>query len=166
MIKNADYWIYALGMSPHPEGGYYREIYRARETIRESGLPDRYQGERHMSTSIYFLLRGHENSRLHRIKSDETWHFYEGSPLTLFVLSPAGKLRRHALGSNLDRGEQFQFTVPANHWFGATVNDPVSFSLVGCTVAPGFEFDDFEMGNAGNLIAEFPQHRALIEQLS
>jgi uncharacterized protein len=166
MIKNADYWIYALGLSAHPEGGYFREIYKSRETIKKECLPGRYMGDRHISTSIYFLLRGHENSRLHRLQSDETWHFYEGSSLTLFVLSPVGKLRRYVLGPNLERGEQFQFTVPAGHWFGATVNDPVSFSLVGCTVSPGFDFEDFEMGDPEILIKEFPQHRALIEQLS
>lgn len=165
MIKNADYWIQALSLTAHPEGGYYREIYRSRETIQKNGLPKRYNGDRHFSTSIYFLLKGHENSRLHKLKSDETWHFYEGSALTLFVLSPAGRLRRHVLGSNLERGEQFQLTVPADHWFGASVNDPVSFTLVGCTVSPGFDFEDFEMGDARKLVAEFPQHRAFIEQL-
>ncbi|MFU8860961.1 MAG: cupin domain-containing protein [Cyclonatronaceae bacterium] len=165
MIKNADYWIHALGLTAHPEGGYYREIYRSRETIDKKGLPERYNGDRHFSTSIYFLLKGHENSRLHRLKSDETWHFYEGSALTLFVLSPFGRLRRHVLGSNLERGEQFQLTVPADHWFGASVNDPVSFTLVGCTVAPGFDFEDFEMAELRRLVSEFPQHRAFIEQL-
>jgi uncharacterized protein len=166
MVKNADYWIHSLGLSAHPEGGYFREVYRSQESIQKDGLPDRYSGGRSFATSIYFLLKGHEHSRLHRIKSDETWHFYEGSSLTLFVLSPVGRLRRHVLGSNLDKGEQFQFTVPANHWFGATVNDPVSFTLAGCSVSPGFDFDDFEMGDADKLGEEFPQHRALIEQLA
>jgi uncharacterized protein len=166
MIKNADYWIQSLNLAAHPEGGYFREVYRSRESIRQNALPERFNGDRSFATSIYFLLKGHEHSRLHKIRSDETWHFYEGSSLTLFVISPVGRLRRHVLGSKLDKGEQFQITIPAEHWFGAIVNDPVSYTLAGCSVAPGFDFADFEMGSSVKLCGEFPQHRALIEQLT
>jgi uncharacterized protein len=166
MVKNADYWIHTLGLTAHPEGGFFREVYRSGESFDKTGLPERYSGSRSFSTSIYFLLKGHQHSRLHRIKSDETWHFYEGSSLTLFVISPVGRLRRHVLGSGIDKGEQFQLTIPANHWFGAVVNDPVSYTLAGCSVSPGFDFDDFELGEADKLCDEFPQHRALIRQIT
>jgi hypothetical protein len=156
----------ALRMVKHPEGGYYRETFRSADEIQVAGLPARYGASRSASTAIYFLLEGNEISALHRIQSDEVWHFYAGSALTLHVIAPGGHARTCVLGPDVDRGDAFQAVVPARHWFGATVNDTSSFALVGCTVAPGFCFEDIELGDRGALVAKYPQHRALIERLT
>ncbi len=165
-MKDADYWIEKLGLAKHPEGGYYRGIYRSGEIIPHNALPARYSGERSFSTSIYFLLRGNETSRLHRLKSDELWHFYAGSPLNIHVIDPGGKHFTTKLGSDFEEGQVFQYTIEKGCWFGAIVNDPSSYSLLGCTVAPGFDFDDFELGQREQLIRQYPEHKWIIEKLA
>lgn len=119
-----------------------------------------------MATAIYFLLPGDQFSALHRLRSDEVWHFYAGSSLTLHIIDPQGCLTQKKLGTNPDKGESFQVVVEAGCWFGATVDDPQGYALVGCTVAPGFEFEDFELGNRQQLLEQYPQHRELIERLT
>lgn len=166
-IKNeAGYWIQKLNLQKHPEGGYYRETYRSHENITKDCLPDRYDGNRSYYTSIYFLLKGKDISAFHRIKSDEIWHFYYGSSVTLYRIDPEGMLFKTKIGDDLENGELFQTHIKAGHWFGAKVNDPTSFSLLGCTVAPGFDFTDFELGIRKELIKLFPRHRQIIEQLT
>ncbi|MVM32356.1 hypothetical protein GO755_20080 [Spirosoma sp. HMF4905] len=164
----ADY-VRLLNMQPHPEGGYFAEMYRSAESISKAALPNRFGGDRSFSTAIYFLLENHHISTLHRIQSDEVWHFYAGGPLEIFVISPTGALTVIRLGNRLNQGEVFQAVVPAGCWFGSkpilTPEGP-SFSLVGCTVAPGFDFNDFEIADRGILLQEFPQHRAVIELLT
>ena len=164
--KEAGYWIQKLNLQIHPEGGYYRETYRSSEVISVNNLPDRYTGSRSYYTSIYFLLTGKDISAFHRIKSDEIWHFYFGSSITLYRIDPDGMLFKTKIGNDLDNGELFQTYVKAGHWFGAKVNDPSSFTLVGCTVAPGFDFADFELGNRKELIKAYPRHREIIELLT
>ncbi|BAC08382.1 cupin domain-containing protein [Thermosynechococcus vestitus] len=160
-------WIEALGLQPHPEGGYFREVYRSAGSIPRAVLPSGFQGgDRPYCTSIYFLLPSTACSRLHRIASDELWHFYTGSSLRIHVILPTGEYQALRLGINLDQGEQLQQVVPAGAWFGATVDAPDSFSLVGCTVAPGFDFRDFELGDRQQLQQQFPQHQRLIERLT
>ena len=165
----ADY-VLALAMQPHPEGGYYAQTYLAAETIPQAALPARFGGDRPFSTAIYFLLENHHYSALHRIQSDEVWHFYAGGPLIIYVIDPAtGGLETIQLGTNLAGGEVFQAVVPAGCWFGARpVGEPgtPAFALVGCTVAPGFDFADFELAPPGTLLTQFPQHRALVERLT
>src|SRR5688572_25593675 len=134
----AEYWINHLQLNPHPEGGFYKETYRSAENILQQGLPGRFPGERSFSTAIYFLLRSQDRSLFHRIQSDELWHFYHGSSLTLYVLDNRG-LSTHKLGANPESEESLQITIPANSWFGAMVNNKDSYTLSGCTVAPGFE---------------------------
>jgi len=165
MNRSANDWITRLGLVPHPEGGHFRETYRAAERIAGTGLPSRYGGARAFSTAIYFLLRSDEVSRLHRIKSDEIWHFYAGGPLTMFLIHPGG-LGEIILGSDPDQGQALQAVVPAGTWFGAAPRPSVPYALVGCTVAPGFEFADFELGDRHRLIGSYPQHAALIERLT
>ena len=150
----------------HPEGGYFREVYRADENIEKFALPDRYMGDRSFATSIYFLLKGEEFSSFHRIKSDETWHFYLGTTLELFVLDNDGKLIRYLLGQNLESGENLQITIPKNSWFAGRVVDKSGFALLGCTVAPGFQFDDFELAEREKLIKRFPDHQFIIQELT
>jgi predicted cupin superfamily sugar epimerase len=165
-MKDAAYWIDKLQMEKHPEGGYYRETYRSEESLREDCLPDRFPGERTLATAIYFLLPGDEISALHRIRSDEIWHFYTGSSLSIYRIDEVGNLSRIILGNDYERGEVFQAVVRAGCWFGAMVDVRGSFSLVGCTVAPGFDYSDFEMGRREELIDAYPQHRSIIERLS
>ena len=151
-----------LRLAPHPEGGYYRETYRAADGIRAPG----FDGPRSISTAIYYLLAAGDRSMLHRIKSDEAWHFYAGGPLLIVALSPDGVLTETRLGSDVARGEIPQHIVPAGHWFGACPAEGSAYSLVGCTVAPGFDFADFEMSSRAALIAAFPQHADWIERLA
>ena len=165
-MNTANYWIENLQMIKHPEGGYFKEVYRSGENIPEKALPERYQGNRSFATSIYFLLRGDEFSSFHRIQSDETWHFYVGSTLELHVLSKDGSLNTYLLGRDLEKGEHLQVTIPQNCWFGARVKNPESFALLGCTVAPGFHFDDFELGDRKKLLEEYPDHEKIIKELT
>lgn len=135
---------------------------------RGGGAAGALPGPRSFATSIYFLLRAGEFSALHRIASDELWHFYDGDPLEVETIHPDGRHETLHLGRNADRGELFQAVVPAGCWFGAVGALPsrVGYSLVGCTVAPGFDFQDFELGRRAELIRAFPGHRTLIERLT
>lgn len=165
-MKNARYWIDRLALVRHPEGGYYRETYRSKESIAREHLPERFGGDRAFSTAIYFLLPTGEFSAFHRIKHDEAWHFYEGSVLTLHVIDPKGEYSTMTLGRDVERGEALQAVVAAGCLFGASVDDPDSYALVGCTAAPGFDFDDFEMPGREELLERYPQHTGIIEKLT
>jgi uncharacterized protein len=165
MVKEAAYWIETLRLEEHPEGGYYRRTYRAREEICREHLPERFSGPRAISSAIYYLLPGGCVSAFHRLKSDEMWHFYTGSALIVYVLDGDGRLVEKRLGADPERGEAFQHLIEAGNWFGAVVTDPASYSLVGCTVAPGFDFEDFEMADPSELMERYPEHRALIARL-
>lgn len=166
MPLNASQLIDHFSLLPHPEGGYYREAYRSAEEIHEECLPLRFDGERFFSTAIFYLLQGLDFSAFHRIKSDEIWHFYEGTALNIYVIDPEGKFEMITLGRNFTYGETYQAVAKAGHWFAAQPADPEGFSFVGCTVAPGFDFKDFEMGLRESLIFEFPQHAAVIQKLT
>lgn len=166
MSQNAEFWINHLKLKKHPEGGYFKEVYRSNEVINIKGLPDRYTSFRNISTSIYFLLKSDEFSAFHRLKSDETWHFYTGSALIIFIIDYKGKMRKIRLGSNLQKQTHLQFTIPRGYWFAAKVETQASFALLGCTVAPGFDFEDFELGKKSELLGKYPQHKQLIEELS
>jgi predicted cupin superfamily sugar epimerase len=165
-MTSARDWISALGLQRHPEGGWYRETYRSPEQIAQAALPPRFSGPRSFSTAIYYLLEGDDFSALHRIRQDEGWHFYDGSALTLHLISPEGEYSSLLLGRDLGKGEQPQAVVPAGWLFAATVNEPDSYSLTGCTVAPGFDFDDFELPGRDELRARYPRHAAIIERLT
>jgi predicted cupin superfamily sugar epimerase len=164
-MKSADYWIQHLQLKAHPEGGFYKETYRSAELISKSGLPSRFPADRTFSTAIYFLLRSADRSLFHRIKSDELWHYHAGSSLSIYVLDNAG-LTIHTLGSDLEKGESLQVVIPANCWFGARVNSPDSYVLAGCTVAPGFDFQDFELANRKELLKLFPDYKEVIHWLT
>jgi len=166
MPDSAQFWIQHLDLTQHPEGGYYREIYRSGEFIKKKGLPGRYSSFRPFSTSIYYLLKSNQFSALHRLKSDEIWHFYNGSPLNLYIIISNGKLLTVRLGQNPANKELFQFIIPKGSWFAATPATKNSFSLLGCTVSPGFDFDDFELGKQELLLRAFPQHHQLIRKFS
>ena len=158
-------WIKELELQPHPEGGWYKEVYRSSEEIIATGLPERFDGARPFSTAIYFLLAGDNFSAFHRIKSDEMWHFYAGDGLTVQIIAPDGQLSAITLGNQPEQGETFQGVVPAGSWFAAEPKGS-GYGLVGCTVSPGFDFVDFEMADRDELQAEFPQHSELIRRLT
>ena len=163
---NADYYIKYLQLHSHPEGGYFKETYRSAESISAGAMPGGFQGERSFSTGIFYLLKQGDFSVFHKIKSDECWHFYAGETLLIHVIENDGKYSCIRLGSNLAEGETFQFVVPANTWFASEPAPDSSFSLVGCTVAPGFDFADLEIANRANLLNFFPQHKNIIEKLT
>jgi len=163
---NAEYYIEKLGLTKHPEGGYYKEIYRAAESIEKSALPARYNSARNVSTAIYFLLNKSDKSHFHKLNSDELWHFYDGTSLTIHMITEEVEYTVQRLGRNLEHGEVYQCVIPKGTWFAAEVDDKKSFTLIGCTVAPGFDFADFTLAKRNDLIALFPGHKKLIEQFS
>ncbi len=165
-MKDSKFWVETLGLLPHPEGGYYRETYRSRSTIPQAALAAGFTGDRLVSTAIYFLLEAGNFSAFHRIRSDEMWHFYDGFPIGIHMISPEGEYRLMKIGNNPEASASFQGVVVAGWWFAAEVLDNQPYSLVGCTVAPGFDFADFEMAERDSLIAAFPQHSAIIERLT
>ncbi len=157
--------IKQLELIRHPEGGWFRETYRSTESVPAHALPQRFDGSRALSTAIFFLLEEEDISALHRIKSDELWHFYAGSPLLIHAIFPDGRYRTQRLGSDYAAGDLYQVVVPAGCWFGAELAGE-HFALVGCTVSPGFDFADFEMADRQPLSARYPQHAELIKRLT
>jgi uncharacterized protein len=157
--------ISSNNLQPHPEGGWYKETYKSIEEIAANALPQRFSGNRVFATAIYFLLEKGNFSAFHRIKSDECWHFYAGEPLEVFILFTNGELCTITLGSDIENGQLFQYVVPAGCWFASRPAQESSYSFVGCTVSPGFDFADFELANADELCATYPQHAALIQSL-
>ncbi|XP_044470962.1 uncharacterized protein LOC123199966 isoform X2 [Mangifera indica] len=176
-----------LNLKPHPEGGFYAETFRDSSVIlSKSQLPPRYKVDRPVSTNIYFLLPSGSVSRLHRIPCAETWHFYAGEPLTVIELDDKdGQIKLTCLGNDLvGSNQQPQYAVPPNVWFGAfpTKDFQISsdgvvskgeprdaeshYSLVGCTCAPAFQFEDFELAKRADLISRFPKHEQLISLLT
>lgn len=158
--------IYKLKLKPHPEGGFFRETYRSSEKIKENSLDNGYIGDRNYATCIYFLLTSDNFSAFHRIKQDEIWHFYDGSPLQLHIISESGVYTSHAIGKNLNKGEVPQFVVSGGSWFAAEVIVNNSYSLIGCTVSPGFSFEDFELKSRNKLISLYPNREKIIIKLT
>jgi len=159
-------WVRALRLAPHREGGWYRETHRDTLLIPRRGLPRRFRGPRAASTAILFLLARGQCSRLHRIRSAEVWHFYRRSALDISIIAPDGRRRVIALGSRPARRERVHAVVPAGAWFGARLRGRGAWALVGCTVAPGFDFADLELADRATLLREFPRHRRTIEALT
>lgn len=155
-------------LQPHPEGGYFCETYRSSESVQTSA------GDRNYATGIYFLIPAGKHSWWHRIKSDEMWHFYLGDPLAIFEISPEGVFNKTILGKEILGEQLVQYTVPAGHWFGARpamasenmeVAGNTSYSFVGCTVSPGFDFQDFELADEKSLITQYPSLEQKIKSL-
>lgn len=159
-------WIEKLNLQPHPEGGFFAESYRSNETIDADALPSRYAGSRSYSTAIYFLITSKKPSRFHKVASDESWHFYDGSPVRLHIISPKGDYYPVMVGCDPEKGILPQYVVPAEHWFAAEVTEAEGFSLVGCAVAPGFDFADFTLAEQETLIGRFPELKAIIERFT
>ncbi len=157
MILRVDELIQHLQLLPHPEGGFYKETYRSDASF--SGAAD-FPQARSYDTGIYFLLYEKLYSSFHRIRSDEMWHHYEGEPLEVIEISPNGELSITELG----KGGVYQHVVKAGVWFASRVKNGDGYALVGCTVSPGFDFQDFELAGT-ELLEEFPKHSAVIKSL-
>jgi uncharacterized protein len=155
-MLNADQLIKLLQLQPHPEGGFYRETYRCAESVESGALPQRYSGDRSFATGIYFLLTAGTFSAMHKVASDEMFHFYFGDPVEMLLLEPDGSSRTVRLGHALDKGELPQFIVPHRWWQGSRLVEGGEYALLGCTVSPGFEFADFELGTRQALQSQYP----------
>lgn len=155
-----------LDLQEHVEGGFYKETYRSEGIIQKKSIPENFDGDRNYSTGIYFLLTSENFSAFHRIKQDEMWHFYEGSPLTIHMINEKGAYSFQRLGLDLENYEEPQFTVPKNVWFASEVEDPNTYCLTGCTVSPGFDFNDFELAERKKLIEAYPNLKEVIHRLT
>lgn len=156
MTKDIHYWVNYLKLSQHPEGGFFKETYRSEHVF----TPEGYTGERSVSTSIYYMLGQNDFSSFHKLKSDEIWHYYFGDTARLHMIDSEGKYQIRDVGPNPEAGEAFQVLIPANTWFVAeTLGE---YSLVGCTVAPGFDFTDFNLSGRETMLELFPKHREII----
>lgn len=159
---DAEQWIEFLQMEEHPEGGYYKSSFTSEDRMDFQS----HNGERPLYTSIYFLLRSQDLSHFHRLKSDELWYYHAGSALTVHIINEDGAYRQERLGIAIADGEKPQVLVPKGSIFGSTVDREDSFSLVGCMVAPGFDYNDFELFTQKQLKADYPQHEEIIERLA
>ena len=166
-MVTAEQIIKFFGMKPlQGEGGYYVETYRAKEKIPEAFLPGRYTGERDFGTAILYLITTDKCSRLHRVKSDEIYHFYLGEPITMLQLHADRSSEVITLGPDIMNGQHVQVTVPAGSWQGCLLNEGGRFALMGTTITPGFEFRDFESGRREELLKRYPNQGDLIIKLT
>jgi predicted cupin superfamily sugar epimerase len=156
-FSQAEEWIQFLQLQKHIEGGWYREVYRSAEIFTQTNRP--------VCTHIYFLLEARDFSTLHRIQSDELWHFYAGDPLIVYEFNKDGVLIEHLMGNDAGRGFLPFSIIQKGNWFGARTAPGGNYSLVGCTVSPGFDFDDLELANVETLSKKFPAHQPLIQSL-
>jgi len=163
---NAAAIIKELGLLEHPEGGYFKETYRSNGEIPNTELGESYKGDRNYSTCIYFLLTSEKFSAFHKINQDEIWHYYKGAPLLLHIISKDGAYSSVKIGNDFGKGEVPQYVVQGGDWFAAEVLDKNAYTLVGCTVAPGFDFADFVLPERKDLVALFPQHQEIIIKLT
>lgn len=162
----ADFWIKQLKLNKHIEGGWYSEVYRSPFILRKEQLPASFDGDRNICTHIYFLLEKNSFSAFHRIKSDELWHFYAGDPLIIYEIDELGKMKEHLLGNDIENGQSLFSIIKGGNWFASKVADGGEYGLAGCTVAPGFDFNDFEMAARKDLLNAWPQFREVINRLT
>jgi hypothetical protein len=166
-MMTADELKKLLGLQPHPrEGGWFVETWRAEETIPKSALHSRYSADHAAGTAIYYLLEPHNFSELHRLASDEIFHFYLGDPVEMLQLWPDGSVKTFILGADIGAGMQLQLCVPRNVWQGSRLTRSGSFALLGCTVSPGFEYADYESGSREALSRQYPQAEDAIRALT
>jgi hypothetical protein len=166
-MLTAERIIKLYNMKPLPgEGGYYVETYRSAENIERTSLPERYDSDKSHSTAIFYLLTPGTRSRMHRLKSDEVYHFYMGDPVKLVLIHPSGTIKVLFLGHDIRAGQFVQAVVPAGIWQGAHLLEGGQFALMGATVAPGFDFSDRELGTRKELLELYPQHNDIITSLT
>ncbi|MCA9414960.1 MAG: cupin domain-containing protein [Candidatus Omnitrophica bacterium] len=159
--------IQKLGLEPHPtEGGFFVETYRSEDVLPKEALPGRYPSDRNCSTAIYYLLKPGTFSEMHRLPTDEIFHFYLGDPVTMLQLFPDGSSKTIVIGNDVLSGERPQVVVPKGVWQGTCLSEGGEFALLGCTVSPGFDFEDYESGNREKLIREYPDQEEMIARLT
>lgn len=164
---SAEIWRDRLGLDRHPEGGWFRRVYASAGMISQTALPAAFHGPRPFGSAIYYLLEAGDICRLHRIASDEIWHHYHGAEVELVELDDNGRLEVHRLGKDPRNGALPFRMIPAGNWFGARPSaDTGDYALLGCTVIPGFDFAEHEMGRREQLLNRFPQHREWITHLT
>jgi predicted cupin superfamily sugar epimerase len=173
MATTAQYWINHLNLQPHPEGGYYKEVFRSKEVVLRTNSVDfsaraatfgaNPNIAKQACTSIHYLLEGEDFSGFHRLASDELWYFHKGEPLHIHVINDQGTHTTIEL-SDSPTGN-LQAVIPPNTWFAAEIPSHRGFSLVSCAVAPGFDFAEFEMAKKKQLIEQYSEHKALLERL-
>lgn len=163
-MNTKEYWVEKLALQDHPEGGYFKETYRSAMTLDPNG--QEFPANRSAATGIYFLLCEDNFSAFHKIHSDEMWHFYTGDAIIVHVLHTDGRYEQIHLGADIEKGEVFQAVVPAEAWFASEMKNKKGYALVGCTVAPGFDFQDFELAKEEALVKNYPAHSALIGRLT
>jgi uncharacterized protein len=164
--QDPQYYISKLGLEPHPEGGYFKRTFESQEQITDQELTVDFEGKRMLYTSIYFLLTSNDVSHFHRLQSDELWYYHAGSPLSVHMIDENGEYTEHKLGLDLENGEVPQVLVPKNTIFGSSVKDRETFSLVGCMVSPGFEYQDFELFTQEELLLKYPEHKEIIVKIA
>jgi uncharacterized protein len=165
-MRTAREWIETLHLVPHLEGGFFGETYRSEQTLTLAPDGTRSEKVRALCSAIYFLLEAPTFSHLHRLKSDELWHFHDGSTLMVHSITPDGKYKRDLLGADPSRAQFPHLLVKKGTWIGAVVADDHGYSLVSCVVVPAFEYSGFELGSRQKLIRQYPQHEALIRMLT
>ena len=166
MRPDASFWLDKLQLTRHVEGGAFREVYRSDLILPRKSLPLLFQGDRSASTHIYFLLAKGQFSAFHRIAADELWHFYAGDPLLVYEIAHNGRLVTHRLGNDPEKGESFYTAIPAGSWFASAPASASEYALVGCTVAPGFDFADFELADRETLAGQYPAHAEVIRRFT
>ncbi len=168
-LPDAETIIAALGLAPHPiEGGFFRETYRASGTIAAESLPAGYahRASRSLGTAIYYLLTAETFSEMHRLPTEEVFHLYLGGPVRMLQLFPDGSGREVVLGCDIPAGQEPQVVVPAGVWQGSRLEPGVDFALLGATMAPGFDYNDYERGRREPLVREYPEFAEQIRQLT
>ena len=166
-MVTAEQIIELFGMKPlKGEGGFYAETYRCSERIAEAHLPTGYVGDRSLGSAILYLLTPDTFSALHRLKSDEIFHFYLGDPVTMLQLHAGGSSSLVTLGPDILNGQKVQAVIPRGTWFGCILRDGGQWALMGTTMAPGFDFSDYESGRRQELISQFPSQRDTITRLT
>jgi predicted cupin superfamily sugar epimerase len=157
--QTASHWTQHLNLQPHPEGGYYKEVFRSSQQVSRTAS----SGVKSALTSIYYLLEETDFSCFHRISSDEIWYFHEGAPLHIHAIDHNGILTTHELSDKVTGN--LSIAIGAGLWFAAEIPSANGFTLASCAVAPGFEFSEFEMGKRDELIALYPRHAGLLSRL-
>jgi len=165
MTQDAEYWIRNLKLTRHIEGGYFRETYKSQEKIKKQCLPTRYIDERHYYTTIYYLIKSGEVSKIHKILSDEVWYFHAGTSATIYIFGSNQSLIRKQIGLNILEHEYPQVLVTRNTFFACTVNKPNSYILVSCQVSPGFNYDDYTIPEKNWMKENYPKYSDIIEKL-
>lgn len=163
-MSTAEDWIKKLQLLPHPEGGYFRELYRAPFSLSGEYYPQKFDSPRNTATSIYFLLKAGQISHFHQLKSDELWYFHDGKPIKIHILHSSGEYETKLLGNSLGEQCHLQIILPAGVIFAAEVNSPTGFSLVGCMVTPGFDFTDFKLYKFEELKDKYPDHKEILQK--